>query len=77
MGEKTFKNGNVYVGEFKNNIFEGNGILKNSEKRNWVSGFFENGNLVELLEYNSESDDMKYKKVIEALHERRTNWINY
>jgi hypothetical protein len=40
MGEKTFKNGNIYVGEFKNNIFEGNGILKNSEKRNWVSGFF-------------------------------------
>jgi|LakMenE18May11ns_1017448.scaffolds.fasta_scaffold9557616_1 hypothetical protein len=46
MGEKTFKNGNIYVGEFKNNIFEGNGILKNSEKRNWVSGFFSNGNLV-------------------------------
>ena len=49
MGEKVFKNGNFYIGEFKNGIFEGNGILKNTEKNNWVSGFFRDGNMVELL----------------------------
>jgi hypothetical protein len=41
-----FKNKNFYVGEFKNGIFEGNGVLKNHEKRNWVSGYFHDGNLV-------------------------------
>lgn len=30
MGEKWFKNGNYYIGDFKDNIFEGRGILKNS-----------------------------------------------
>ena len=46
MGQKVFKNGNLYIGEFKNGIFEGNGILKNNEKKNWVSGYFKDGNLV-------------------------------
>ena len=54
FGEKWFKNGNLYIGEFKNGIFEGNGILRNVSKRNWVSGYFEKGNLVELIEYNNE-----------------------
>jgi hypothetical protein len=76
MGEKMFKNGNLYVGEFHNNVFEGHGVLKNSEKKNWVSGCFQNGNLVELIEYNSEGDDRKFRKIVEALHERKTNWIN-
>jgi hypothetical protein len=30
MGSKVFKNGNWYIGEFKNGLFDGNGILKNS-----------------------------------------------
>ena len=30
MGEKWFKNGNYYIGDFKDNIFEGRGVLKNS-----------------------------------------------
>ena len=51
-------------------------MLKNSEKKNWVSGTFQNGNLVELIEYNSEGDDRKFRKIVEALHERKTNWIN-
>ena len=55
MGEKVFKNGNFYIGQFKNGIFQGNGILKNTEKRNWVSGYFKDGNLVELLEYSNEN----------------------
>ncbi len=46
MGFKIFKNGNLYIGEFKNGLFEGNGILKNNDKHNWVSGYFKNGNLV-------------------------------
>jgi hypothetical protein len=40
FGEKLFKNGNLYTGEFKNGIFAGNGLLRNTAKRNWVSGFF-------------------------------------
>ena len=76
MGEKVFKNGNFYIGEFKNGVFEGNGILKNTEKKNWVSGYFKDGNLVELLEYNNETSNKNVQKIIEALHERKTNWIN-
>lgn len=40
FGEKWFKNGNFYIGEFRNNVFEGNGVLKNVGKNNWVSGYF-------------------------------------
>lgn len=76
MGEKVFKNGNFYIGEFKNGVFEGNGILKNTEKKNWVSGYFKDGNLVELLEYNNETSNKNVQRIIEALHERKTNWIN-
>lgn len=43
FGEKLFKNGNLYVGEFKNGVFEGNGLLRNTAKKNWVSGFFLEG----------------------------------
>ena len=49
MGDKMFKNGNFYRGEFKYGIFEGNGVLINNEKRNWVSGLFKEGNLVQLI----------------------------
>lgn len=45
MGEKWFKNGNYYIGDFKDNVFEGRGILKNSEKNNWVLGCFCKGNM--------------------------------
>lgn len=31
---------------------------------------------MELIEYNSEGEDKKFYKIIEALHERKTNWIN-
>lgn len=64
MGEKIFKNGNFYVGEFRNGIFEGNGILKNNEKKNWVSGFFRDGNMTELLEYNSEGSGKNIERII-------------
>lgn len=30
----------MYVGDFKNDIFEGRGILKNNIKKNWVFGEF-------------------------------------
>ena len=76
MGEKIFKNGNEYVGEFRNGIFEGNGVLKNKEKKNWVSGYFKDGNLVDLLEYSNDGATKNINKVIEVLHERKTNWIN-
>ena len=49
MGEKWFKNGNCYVGEFKNGVFEGNGVLRNAAKGQWVSGYFERGNLIDLV----------------------------
>ncbi len=52
MGEKWFKNGNFYVGDFKDGIFEGKGVLKNCEKNNWVHGVFCKGNMTELIEYS-------------------------
>lgn len=64
MGEKIFKNGNFYIGEFRNGIFEGNGILKNTQKKNWVSGYFKGGNLVELLEYSSEGSNKGIGKIV-------------
>ena len=54
LGEKWFQNGNMYIGEFRNSVFEGNGLLKNAAKKNWVSGYFEKGNLVDLVEYSNE-----------------------
>lgn len=54
FGDKLFKNGNLYVGEFKAGVFDGNGVLKNSSKKNWVFGIFEKGNMIDLLEYNNE-----------------------
>lgn len=76
FGDKLFKNGNLYIGEFKAGVFDGNGVLKNSSKKNWVFGFFEKGNMVDLLEYNNEGEERKLEKIVEAMHERKTNWIN-
>ena len=76
FGEKLFKNGNLYVSEFKNGVFEGNGLLRNTAKKNWVSGFFQKGNLVDLFEYNNEGGQKRYDKIIQGLHERKSNWIN-
>lgn len=60
MGEKWFKNGNYYIGDFKDGIFEGNGILKNETKNNWVLGKFENGTMAELITYSHEGDVHKF-----------------
>lgn len=60
FGEKLFKNGNLYIGEFKNGLFEGNGLLRNTTKKNWVSGLFERGNLIDLFEYNNEGGEKRY-----------------
>ena len=40
FGEKVFKNGNSYIGQFKYDLFEGHGVLKNTIKKNWVNGLF-------------------------------------
>lgn len=40
MGEKWFKNGNYFYGDFKSDVFEGRGLLKNTVKNNWVYGSF-------------------------------------
>lgn len=45
FGQRNFKNGNNYIGEFKYDQFEGLGVLKNIHKHNWVSGNFEKGSL--------------------------------
>jgi hypothetical protein len=50
--------------------------LRNTAKKNWVSGYFEKGNLIDLLEYNNEGEEKKFDKIVEAMHERKTNWIN-
>ncbi len=76
FGEKYFKNRNCYIGEFVKGIFDGQGILKNASNDNWVSGMFSNGTLQDLLEYNNNRDNYRYAKIVESLHERKTNWIN-
>ena len=30
----------MYIGDFKGDVFEGRGILKNNLKNNWVLGYF-------------------------------------
>ena len=50
MGEKLFQNGNLYIGEFRNGVFEGNGVLFNTVKKNWVNGTFKEGNLIDLFD---------------------------
>jgi len=42
-GLRIFKNFNVYEGYFRQNVFHGEGTLKNNQKGNWVYGIFENG----------------------------------
>lgn len=64
MGEKVFKNGNFYIGQFKNGVFQGNGVLKNNNKKNWVSGYFKDGNLVELIEYSNEGSSKNITKIV-------------
>jgi hypothetical protein len=76
MGEKWFKNGNLYKGDFKNGVFEGSGILKNEIKNNWVFGTFEGGNLNELVEFSHEGDVHKLNKLVLLMHERKNNWIS-
>ena len=76
LGEKHFKNGNIYIGDFKGDIFEGNGVLKNTLKNNWVSGYFERGNMSELFDYSHDGEVKKFYKIVETMHERKINWIN-
>lgn len=51
-------------------------MLINQEKQNWVGGVFREGNLVDLLEYSSEGEHKRFDRLIEHMHERRSNWIN-
>ena len=76
LGEKWFKNGNIYLGDFKGDLFEGNGILKNTLKNNWVFAYFERGNMSELFDYSHEGEGKKFQKLIEGMHEKKTNWID-
>jgi hypothetical protein len=54
LGERRFQNGNVYMGEFSNDLFHGSGLLLNTVKKNWVCGQFAHGNLVELTSYDND-----------------------
>ena len=65
------------MGEFKNGIFQGSGLLYNTAKKNWACGLFESGNLVDLYQYNNEGGDKKYDKILESLHVKKNNWIDF
>ena len=51
-------------------------MLKNAQKRNWVSGNFEKGSLVELLTYGNDGDDKPASRVLEAIHQSKTSWVD-
>ena len=42
-GSRVFKNNNFYEGYFSLNLFQGEGVLEDSEKGNWIYGLFQKG----------------------------------
>lgn len=55
-GLRIFKNNNVYEGYFRHNVFHGEGALKNNQKGNWVYGIFENGEMVDVLDFSNDNN---------------------
>jgi hypothetical protein len=56
-GQRVFKNTNQYEGYFKKDVFHGEGTLKNHQKGNWVSGIFENGEMIDILDFSNDNGE--------------------
>jgi hypothetical protein len=52
-GMRIFKNNNVYEGYFTQNVFHGEGCLRNLQKGTWVYGVFENGEMKNILDFSN------------------------
>lgn len=68
----------MYIGEFKNNVFQGRGLLFNTLKNNWVKGMFKDGNLIDMIEYSNEgnSNSPKIIEMLSSLHRKKSSWVN-
>ena len=54
-GERTFPNGNLFIGEFKDDFFHGRGILKYPDASKWVFGEFQGEKLVKMIDMQVET----------------------
>lgn len=76
-GLRIFKNNNVYEGYFQQNVFDGEGCLRNLQKGTWVYGVFENGEMKDILDFSNEGTEMsRCSALLENLREGETNFIS-
>ena len=61
-GERTFPNGNLFIGEFKDDFFHGRGILKYPDASKWVFGEFQGEKLVKMIDMQVETAGQRSTK---------------
>lgn len=76
-GLRIFKNNNLYEGYFKQNLFHGEGILKNTHIGSWVYGVFERGEMIDVLEFsNDNNEEIKYQILLQNIRRNGVIYIN-
>lgn len=75
FGERYFANGNMYIGEFRDDCFEGRGLLIYPKESKWVYGHFQGERLRKMIDM-SLSEDSHPKPKLREVHELNTkNWM--